>query len=82
MLDPTSNMYLQRGGVPLNAWEIREEWFYRDGSNLVFVVGGKQLQKAGLADFSAALCELRRPGGPSGTNSISMVSLDTSPTRT
>src|SRR5678809_615481 len=28
MLDPTSNMHLQKRGVPLNAWEIREEWFY------------------------------------------------------
>jgi hypothetical protein len=39
MLDPTSNMYLEAGGVPLNAWEIRQEWFYRGGTNLVFVVG-------------------------------------------
>jgi hypothetical protein len=39
MLDPTSNMYLEAGGTPLNAWEIREEWFYRKGTNLVFVVG-------------------------------------------
>lgn len=39
MLDPTSNMYLEKGGLPLNAFEIREEWFYRDGTDLVFVVG-------------------------------------------
>ena len=39
MLDPTSNMFLERDGVPLNAFEIREEWFYRGGTNLVFVVG-------------------------------------------
>jgi hypothetical protein len=39
MLDPTSNMYLEAGGVPLNAWEIRQDWFYRGGTNLVFVVG-------------------------------------------
>ncbi|HMJ63993.1 MAG TPA: transglutaminase-like domain-containing protein [Candidatus Binatia bacterium] len=39
MLDPTSNMYLERDGLPLNAWEIRQEWFYRDGTNLLFVVG-------------------------------------------
>jgi hypothetical protein len=42
MLDPTSNMYLEKDGLPLNAWEIREEWFYRDGSNLVFVMGSKR----------------------------------------
>jgi hypothetical protein len=39
MLDPTSNMYLERDGTPLNAWEIREEWFYRSGTNLTFVMG-------------------------------------------
>ena len=39
MLDPTSNMYLERDGVPLNAFEIRKEWFYNSGSNLTFVVG-------------------------------------------
>jgi hypothetical protein len=39
MLDPTSNMYLEAAGIPLNAWEIRQEWFYRGGTNLIFVVG-------------------------------------------
>ncbi len=39
MFDPTSNLTLETNGVPLNAWEIRQEWFYRGGSNLVFVVG-------------------------------------------
>ena len=39
MRDPTSNMYLEKDGVPLSAYEIRQEWFYRDGTNLVFVVG-------------------------------------------
>jgi len=39
MFDPTSNMVLEKDGVPLNAWEIRQEWFYRGGTNLVFVVG-------------------------------------------
>jgi len=38
MFDPTSNMVLETNGVPLNAWEIRQEWFYRGGTNLVFVV--------------------------------------------
>jgi len=28
MLDPTSNMYLEKDGVPLNAWEIRQDWFH------------------------------------------------------
>jgi hypothetical protein len=39
MLDPTSNMYLEKDGVPLNAFELRQEWFYCGGTNLVFVVG-------------------------------------------
>lgn len=39
MFDPTSNMVLETNGVPLDAWEIRQEWFYRGGTNLVFVVG-------------------------------------------
>jgi hypothetical protein len=39
MFDPTSNMVLETNGVPLNAWEIRQEWFYRGGTNLVFMVG-------------------------------------------
>src|ERR1041385_4451305 len=39
MLDPTSNMYLEAGGKPLHAWEIRQEWFYRAGTNLVFIIG-------------------------------------------
>jgi hypothetical protein len=39
MLDPTSNLYVERDGVPLNAWEIRQEWFHREGKDLVFVVG-------------------------------------------
>ncbi len=39
MLDPTANMHLEKDGVPLNAYEIRQEWFYHDGKDLVFVVG-------------------------------------------
>jgi len=51
MLDPTSNMYLERGGVPLNAYEIRQEWFYNDGTNLTFVVVGKRYKKSDLPIF-------------------------------
>lgn len=53
MLDPTANLYLERDGVPLNAWEIRQEWFYRDGTNLIFVVGKerKRYRKADLPVF-------------------------------
>jgi hypothetical protein len=44
MLDPTSNMYLEKNGLPLNAWEIRQEWFYHGGTNLTFVVGKDQIR--------------------------------------
>ena len=50
MLDPTANMYLEKAGVPLNAWEIRQEWFYNAGKDLVFVIGKdrKRFRKADL----------------------------------
>ena len=50
MFDPTSNMILEKGGIPLNAFEIREEWFRRAGTNLVFLVGKerRQYRKANL----------------------------------
>ena len=53
MLDPTSNMFLEKDGVPLNAFELRQEWFYRGGTNLVFVVGQerKKYRKADLPIF-------------------------------
>ena len=53
MLDPTSNMYLERDGVPLNAYEIRQEWFYKDGTNLTFVVSKqrKTYKKSDLPIF-------------------------------
>jgi hypothetical protein len=38
MLDPTFAMYVEKDGVPLNAFEIRREWFERDGRDLVFVL--------------------------------------------
>ena len=53
MLDPTSNLYLERNGVPLNAYEIRQEWFYQGGTNLIFVVGRdqKRYRKSDLPIF-------------------------------
>src|SRR6266850_2499639 len=38
MLDPTFAMYVEKDGVPLNAWEIRQEWFYNDAKGLTFVL--------------------------------------------
>lgn len=54
MFDPTSNMILETNGVPLNAWEIRQEWFYRGGTNLVFVVG-KERKKYRKSDLPIVL---------------------------
>ena len=50
MLDPTSNLYLEKDGVPLNGWEIRQEWFHHEGKDLVFVVG-KEHQRYRKADL-------------------------------
>ena len=40
MFDPTFAMYVEKdgGGVPLSAFEVRQEWFYQDGRDLVFVL--------------------------------------------
>jgi len=53
MLDPTANMYVEKGGVPLNGVEIRTEWFEHEGKDLVFVVGKerKRYRKADLPIF-------------------------------
>jgi hypothetical protein len=55
MMDPTANMHLEKNGVPLNAFELRQEWFYHEGKDLVFVVGKehKQYRKADLPIFLA-----------------------------
>ncbi len=40
VLDPTLNMCFLKGETPLNAFELRQEWFYKDkGKDLVIVVG-------------------------------------------
>lgn len=54
MFDPTSNLTLETNGVPLNAWEIRQEWFYRAGTNLIFVVG-KERKRYHKADLPIVL---------------------------
>lgn len=46
MFDPTYALYCEKDGVPLNAWEIRQEWFYHgDGKDLTFVLGTGPEQK-------------------------------------
>jgi hypothetical protein len=53
MIDPTANMYVEKDGVPLNAFEIRTEWFSREGKDLVFSIGKerKKYRKADLPIF-------------------------------
>lgn len=50
MMDPTANMFIEKQGIPLNAYEIRQEWFYRGGRELVFVVG-KERRKYRRSDL-------------------------------
>jgi len=40
-LDPTLNVYFKKGGVPLNAYEIRQEWFYNGGKELQIIIGAE-----------------------------------------
>lgn len=55
MFDPTYALYCTAGGVPLNAWEIRQRWLYNDGNDLLFVIGAerKQYRKADMPIFRA-----------------------------
>ena len=50
MVDPTANMFVEKDGVPLNAYEIRTEWFTREGKDLVFSIG-KERKKHRKADL-------------------------------
>jgi hypothetical protein len=38
MLDPTFAMYVEKDNVPLNAYELRQEWLYKGGRALTFVL--------------------------------------------
>ena len=38
LFDPTFAMYMEKDGVPLNAYEFRQEWFYHDAKDVVFVL--------------------------------------------
>jgi hypothetical protein len=50
MFDPTFAMYVEKDGLPLSAYELRQEWFYHDGKDLVFVLG-KDRKKCRKADM-------------------------------
>ena len=57
MLDPTFAMHVVKASdpaaVPLNAYELRQEWFYNDGKDLVFVLDKdrKRYRKSDLPVF-------------------------------
>jgi hypothetical protein len=53
MLDPTFAMYVEKDGVPLNAFEIRREWFYNDARDITFVLGKdrKRFKKSDMPVF-------------------------------
>src|SRR5438105_3886312 len=38
LFDPTFAMYMEKDGVPLSAYEFRQEWFYHEGRDVVFVL--------------------------------------------
>jgi hypothetical protein len=38
MLDPTFAMYVEKGGVPLSAYEVRQAWFRNDARDITFVL--------------------------------------------
>ena len=50
MLDATFDIYLEKDGIPLNANEIRDEWFKNKGEDLVYVKGveKKRFKKSDL----------------------------------
>jgi hypothetical protein len=50
MMDPTFGMYIEKDGVPLSAYEFRQEWFYHDGSAVTFVLG-KERQRYHKSDM-------------------------------
>jgi hypothetical protein len=53
MLDPTFAMYVEKDGVPLDAFEIRREWFYHDAKDITFVLGKdrKRFRKSDMPVF-------------------------------
>jgi hypothetical protein len=53
MLDPTFAMYVEKDGVPLNAYELRQAWLKRGGGDLTFVLGKdrKRYRKSDLPVF-------------------------------
>jgi len=55
MFDPTYALYIEKDGEPLNAYEIRQEWIYKEGRDLVFIIGAerKRYRKDDMPIFRA-----------------------------
>lgn len=55
LFDPTYAMYVERDGVPLSGWEVRQEWFYGEAIKLDFVIGKerKKYKKSDMPIFRA-----------------------------
>ena len=53
LFDPTFAMYVEKDGVPLSAYEFRQEWFYRDARDVTFVMDKdrKRVHKADMPVF-------------------------------
>ena len=51
VLDPTLNLYFLKGQTPLNAFELRQEWFYKDKGKDLTIVIGKEGRKHTVADM-------------------------------
>jgi hypothetical protein len=39
LFDPLYGMHFKKHGIPLNAWEVRQEWFYGDPEKIDFIFG-------------------------------------------
>lgn len=68
MLDPTFAMYAEKGGMPLSAYELRQQWFYHDAKDVTFVVDRdrKRYHKSDMPIFRARYAgfgDLRLDGG-------------------
>jgi hypothetical protein len=51
VMDPTLDMYFLKGRTPLNAFELRQEWFYKDKGKELTIVVGRGAEKHTTADM-------------------------------
>ncbi|MBN2584213.1 MAG: right-handed parallel beta-helix repeat-containing protein [Planctomycetes bacterium] len=51
VMDPTVNVCFLKGEMPLNAFEVRREWFYGDKGKSLIIVVGKEAEKHTTPDM-------------------------------